>query len=80
MFLVWQFTCLLISTLKFVAVDLTTFPSFTKGQIGQLLHLDIPGITLFGLGIVVGIFDLTSLSLMFWGLLWLLGGASGKLP
>ena len=41
MFLVWQFTCLFISTLKFVAVDLTIFPSFTKGHIGQLgaVHL-----------------------------------------
>ena len=69
MFLLWQLTCLFMSTINFEAVDLTLLPSFTKGQMGQSLHFDIPGIVLLGLfwG-EAGIFDLTILSLMLGGL------------
>ena len=78
-FLVWQLTGLLISTVKLVAVALTVFPSLTKGQIGQLLHFDIPGITLLGLFcIAAGIFERIILSLIFWGLLYATSGGRGK--
>ena len=59
-----------MSTLNFEEVDLINFPSLTKGQIAQLLHLLIPGTILLILLGVDGILDLTILSLMFWGLLY----------
>ena len=66
MFLLWQLTGLFMSTINFEGVDLILLPSFTKAQMIQLLHFDIPGTILLGLfwG-VAGIFDLTILSLIF---------------
>ena len=49
MFLSWQLTFLFKSTVKCVAVDLTTLPLLTKGQMGQLLQGTIPGVSLLGL-------------------------------
>ena len=49
MFLSWQLTFLFRSTLKLVADALNDFPLLIKGQIGQLLHLFIPGFSLCGL-------------------------------
>ena len=69
-FLSWQLTFLFRSTLKLVADALNDFPLLTKGQIGQLLHLFIPGFSLCGLsGGGGGILVLIILSLILGGLL-----------
>ena len=49
MLVVLQFTDVLISIVVLFDVALTYFPILTKGHIGQLLHLPMPGTFLVGL-------------------------------
>ena len=70
---------MLISTMVLLAVDLTAFFTFTKGQIGHLLHFVIPLSFLLGLtGAGAGTLLLISLSLIFLGLLEATRGGWGK--
>ena len=67
-FLDWQFTDVLMMTVSCVDVDLTHLPVWTKGQMGQLLHLDIPGRCLLGLDVALsGTLALISFSLILGG-------------
>ena len=69
-FFVWQLTGLLIATTVLFAAAFTFFPTFMNGQVGQLLHLDMPGISLLGLeGGGGGTLLLIKWSLIFLGLL-----------
>ena len=78
MFFVWRVTCVLMGMVSCEADDLSTC---TYGQMGQLLHLCMPGRSLFGLvATFSGTLALISLSFILGGVCMPLRVEGGTLP